>query len=307
MNRGMNNRIIDEIRDSFRSGSSLTKLIYVNLAVFLVIKVLYVFYFLIVPSSGFATKEVQFYQNFLSYLMVPSDLGTLLFRPWTVITYMFLHFGFLHLLFNLLGLFWFGRIFLQYLSQKQLLTTYLLGGLSGAALYIAAYNLLPGLGIGQVLGASAAVMAIVIAISFYVPDYTIHLFFIGEVKIKYVALFYIVLDILQIASENSGGHIAHLGGALYGYLFALQMKRGKDVGRGFSAYFDAMASMFSRKPKMKVAYKSQARKMTDHEYNKDKAISQKELDKILDKIAKSGYESLSKHEKEVLFKMSNKS
>lgn len=307
MNRGMNNRIIDEIKESFRTGSALTKLIYINLAVFLLVKVLYVFYSVAVPSSGFAAKEMQFHNDVLHYLMVPSDINTLIFRPWTVFTYMFLHFSFLHILFNMLVLYWFGRIFLQYLNQKQLLTTYLVGGLFGAGLFIAAYNLLPGLNSGIALGASAAVMAIVIAISFYVPDYTVHMFFIGSVKIKYVAIAYIVLDVLQIAGDNSGGHIAHLGGALYGYLFAMQMKRGKDVGRNFSAFFDGVASMFKRKPKMKVTYKSQARKMTDQEYNKSKASSQKEVDKILDKIAKSGYESLSKKEKEILFKMSGKS
>lgn len=306
MNRGMNNRIIDEIKESFRKGSSLTKLIYINLAVFLAVKVLYVIYFLAVPATGYTSKEGQFYLDVLGYLMVPSDLNTLLYRPWTPFTYMFLHFGFIHILFNLLILFWFGRIFLQYLNQKQLLTTYLLGGLSGAALFIGAYNLFPGLAVGQALGASAAVMAIVIAIAFYVPDYTIHLFFIGEVKIKYVALVYVVLDVIQIAGDNSGGHIAHLGGALYGYLFAIQMKRGKDVGRKASSFFDGVAALFSRKPKMKVAYKSQARKMSDHEYNQNKAASQKDMDKILDKIAKSGYESLSKKEKEILFKMSDK-
>ena len=195
---------------------------------------------------------------------------------------------------------------MQYLNPKQLLTTYILGGLSGAALFVAAYNLFPGLDEAQALGASAAVMAIVLAISFYTPDYTVQIPFIGSVKIKYVAMVYVGLDILQIASENAGGHIAHLGGALYGYLFALQMRRGKDLGRGFSAFSDSIVSMFSRKPKLKVTYKSQVRSMTDLDYNKSKSESQKELDIILDKIAKTGYNSLTKKEKELLFKMSDK-
>ena len=301
------NRIMDEIRESFRQGSTLTKLIYVNLGVFLVVKLVFVFYFLLFPGGeGYGNKEAMFHHDFLSYLMVPSNLETLIFRPWTLFTYMFLHFGFLHILFNMLVLFWFGRIFLQYLNQKQLLTTYFLGGLVGAGLFIAAYNLFPGLTEGRALGASAAVMAVVIAVSFYVPDYEVHLFFLGRVKIKYIALVYVVLDVLQIASENAGGHIAHLGGALYGYLFALQIKRGKDTGKGFSAVMDSVVSMFSRKPKLKVTYKSKARSMTDHDYNQSKAQSQKEIDKILDKIAKTGYDSLTKKEKEILFKMSNK-
>jgi membrane associated rhomboid family serine protease len=300
----MSNQIMDEIRESFRRGSTLTKLIYINLGVFLAVKVAFVFFFLFSTGTALGSKEAYFNNEFLSYLMVPSNLQTLLYRPWTPFTYMFLHFGFLHILFNILVLYWFGRIFLQYLNPKQLVTTYLVGGLSGAALFVAAYNLFPGLSEGQALGASAAVMAIVIAISFYAPDYNVYMPLIGSVKIKYVAMVYVALDVLQIASENSGGHIAHLGGALYGYLFAMQMKRGKDIGRSTSAFFDAMASMFSRKPKMKVTYKSQARNLNDLDYNKSKSEAQKALDAILDKIAKSGYESLTKSEKETLFKMS---
>ena len=302
----MANKIVGEIRESFRERSSLTKLIYINLGVFLFVRIAFVLFSLFNSGATLAGKEGYFNTEFLNYLMVPSNLNTLLFRPWTPFTYMFLHFGFLHILFNLLMLYWFGRIFLQYLNQKQLLTTYLLGGLSGATLFVAAYNLFPGLSDGVALGASAAVMASVISISFYVPDYTIYIPIIGEVKLKYVALFYVGLDVLQIASENAGGHIAHLGGALYGYFFAMQMKQGKDVGKRFSAFFDNIATLFSRKPKMRVSYKSQAKKMTDFDYNKSKAQTQKEIDIILDKIAKSGYNSLTKSEKETLFKVSGK-
>jgi membrane associated rhomboid family serine protease len=302
----MTNSIVDEIRESFRHGSALTKLIYINLGVFLIVKIAFVFFFLLYPDGALGGKAAYFNSQYLSYLMISSDLNTLLLRPWTPFTYMFLHFGFLHIIFNVLVLFWFGRIFLQYLNQKQLLTTYLLGGLFGAALFVAAYSLFPGLNNGIALGASASVMAIVIAISFYVPDYTIYIPIVGPVKLKYVALFYIGLDVLQIASENAGGHIAHLGGAFYGYIFALQMKRGKDTGKRFSAFFDSLATLFSRKPRMKVSYKSQAKTMTDLDYNKSKAETQKEVDVILDKIAKSGYNSLSKSEKEMLFKVSGK-
>ncbi len=303
----MTNKIVDEIKESFREGNSLTKLIYINLGVFVLVKLTFVIYFLFFPGvSGYGNKEAMFYNEVLSYLMVPSNLNTLLFRPWTVVSYMFLHFGFLHILFNLMVLYWFGRIFLQYLTPKQLTTTYLLGGLSGAVLFITSYNLFPGLSEGTALGASAAIMAIVIAISFYTPNYEVYLPFIGPVKIKYIAMVYVGLDVLQIASDNAGGHIAHLGGALYGYLFTMQMRKGKDTGKGFSSVFDSIASLFSRKPKMRVTYKSQARSMTDFEYNKSKSESQKNIDAILDKIAKSGYDSLTKQEKEILFKMSDK-
>ncbi|MBN1118079.1 MAG: rhomboid family intramembrane serine protease [Bacteroidales bacterium] len=300
--------ILDEIRDSFRRGSTLTKLIYVNLGVFLVLKILYVIFFLF--SSGqfsLVQKSAIFQAKYLVYLMVPSNLNELLIKPWTPLTYMFLHFGFLHILFNLIILFWFGRIFLHYLNEKQLLTTYLLGGLAGAAMFILAYNIFPGLSDGVALGASASVMAVVISISFYNPNYEVLIPFIGSTKLKYIALFYVVLDVLQIASDNSGGHLAHLGGALYGYLFAVQLKRGKDTGKGFSKFIDGLVTLLKPKPKLKVTYKNQAKSMTDFDYNKEKAATQKEVDKILDKIAQSGYDSLTKKEKEILFKLGGKS
>lgn len=298
-----------EIKASFKTGSALTRLIYVNLGVFVVIKLIYVAYFLLNPDGlPNQFREAAFQNKYLAYLMVPADLKLLLYRPWTIFTYMFLHFDFLHVLFNMLVLYWFGGIYQRYFTDKQILTTYLLGGLTGAALFIAFSNLLPGLSPDvPMLGASAAIMAIVIAISFYNPNYEIHLFFIGAVKIIYVALVYIVLDLIQIASDNSGGHISHLGGALYGYAFAFYIRKGKDIGKGFSNFIDRLAITFKRQPKMKVSYKSQTRNMTDQEYNQHKASEQEEMDRILDKIAKSGYDSLSKKEKEVLFKMGNKS
>ncbi len=304
--------IADEIKASFRQGSVLTKLIYINLGVFIVVKVLSVFFILFNSSlGGFEEKSVVFQSDFLTYLMFPASPARFIFRPWSVLSYMFLHFGFLHILSNMLWLFWFGRIYMKYLTEKQLLTTYLLGGMAGAGMFMLAYNIFPGLVkdayTAEVLGASASVTAIVMAVSFYAPNYTVYLPFLGPVKIKYIALVYLVLDIMQIASSNAGGHIAHLGGALYGYLFTTQLRKGKDVGKSFSRIADSVAVFFNRKPRMKVAYKSQARSMSDQEYNQSKAVTQKEIDRILDKIARAGYDSLSKQEKETLFKMSNKS
>jgi membrane associated rhomboid family serine protease len=304
--------IAEDIKISFKGGSAVVKLIYINLAVFVVVKILYVFFFLFSPGLNDVNgKSGYFQENILTYLMVPANLSTLLARPWTLLSYMFLHFDFLHILFNLLWLFWFGRIFLHYLNEKQVLTTYLLGGLSGAFLFIASYNLFPGLAqhaqYAQAMGASASVTAIVIAVSFYSPNYEVSIPLIGPVKIKYIALCFIVLDILQIASENAGGHLAHLGGALYGYFFALQMRKGRDIGKSFGNLADNIAVLFKKKPKMKVSYRSQTSSTNDLEYNRQKVEYQKEIDRILDKIAKSGYDSLTKAEKETLFKMSNRS
>ncbi len=296
------NSILEEIKDSFKRGGVLIQLIYINLAIFLVIKLLFVVLFL---------GNVQnLNQSVINILAVPASLHELLFKPWTLITYMFLHLEFFHILFNLLWLYWFGQIFLRYLTPKQLLSNYLLGGLSGAFLYILLFNLLPvfqaSVPVSFALGASAAVMAIAIAISVYAPDYTMHLMFIGPVKLKWLAVVFIVTDIIQIASTNAGGHIAHLGGALFGYLYVSQLKKGKDISKGFNRIMDSIASVFSSKRKMRVTYrKSSATKEDDWEYNKRKVNEQEEIDKILDKIAKSGYESLTKREKEILFKAGN--
>ena len=289
--------IADQIRETFKRGSSLIKLIYINAGVFLLIKIIQVLAFLF-GFSGISGILIH-------WLSVPAELGTLVTRPWTLITYMFLHESFWHILFNLLWLYVFGRIFLMYLNQKKLLSVYLVGGLSGAALYIISYNVFPAfqevVALSFALGASASVMAIVIAISFYVPNYSINLLLIGPVKLKYIAIFTIVLDVLSIPTSNSGGHIAHLGGALFGYLYIAQYRRGKIITKGFDRFMDDLFGMFKPKPKFKVTHK-QHRPKTDIEYNKEKAKRQEKINKILEKISKRGYESLTKEEKEILFR-----
>ena len=290
--------IYDQIRETFRKGSSLIKLIYINVAVFLAIKILQVLAFLF-GFSGITTPLLQ-------WLAVPADLGTLITRPWTLFTYMFLHEGFLHILFNLLWLYIFGRIFLMYLDEKKLVSVYLVGGLAGAALYILAFNVFPAfqdmVSLSLALGASASVMAIVIAIAVYTPNFAINLLFLGPVKLKYIAIFTILLDVLSIPSSNSGGHIAHLGGALFGYLYIAQFRKGRNITRSFDRFMDNLFSFFKPRPKFRVTHK---RPMDDIEYNRWKANRQKRIDQILEKIAKNGYDSLSKEEKEILFKQGN--
>jgi membrane associated rhomboid family serine protease len=291
--------ISDQIRDTFKQGSTLIRLVYINAAVFLFIKIIQVLAFLF----GFSgVSEVL-----LHWLAVPADLGTLITRPWTLFTYMFLHEGFLHILFNLLWLYVFGRIFLMYLPQKRLVSVYLVGGLFGAVLYILAFNIFPAfqqmVPLSIALGASASVMAIVIAIAVYVPNFSINLLLIGNVKLKYIAIFVIVLDVLSIPSSNSGGHIAHLGGALFGYLYITQLRKGRNITRSFDRVMDNLFAMFKPRPKFRVTHK---RPMNDIEYNKWKAQHQERIDEILEKIAKNGYESLTKEEKEILFKQGNR-
>jgi membrane associated rhomboid family serine protease len=301
--------ISEELKLVFRKGNTLYKLIFINVAIFVVIGLIFVIYRLFTPGITLNDLQQIYSEGFLKYLMVPSIPGELLHRPWTIVTYMFTHFNFLHILFNMLMLYWFGKIFLQYLTEKQLLSTYLLGGLAGAVLFMIFVNGFPGLRehLGSsMLGASAAIMAVVFAISFYVPDYTLYMLFIGPVKLKYIALGFIILDVLMIASYNAGGHIAHLGGALYGFYFIYRYKNGKDTGKWLNNFLDSIAELFKSRPKLNVTYRTTKKVMSDEEYNRTKVEKQKEIDRILDKIAKAGYESLTKKEKETLFNLGDK-
>lgn len=288
--------ISDEIKESFKNGTALTRLIYINLGVFLALHLAIVFLYL------FSAEEKVI--AIIEALAVPADLNSLLHKPWTVFTYMFLHKDFFHILFNLLWLYWFGKIFLTYLSEKLLLNVYLLGGVSGALLYVVSYNLLPVLnqqaGNSIALGASAAVMAIVIAVATYAPNHVIYLIFIGPVKIIWVALIGFILSSLVDFSVNTGGKIAHMGGALFGYLFILRYKQGKDITRWFTRIMDWIFSLLKPRKKMRVTHKKTT---NEYEYNALKKEKQKNIDIILDKISKSGYDSLTKEEKEILFKM----
>lgn len=293
----------DNLKSFFRSKNILVRLIIINVAVWLSIMFLDVFFDLF---------NINFIENVINWLAVPASVSKLITRPWTLITYMFLHYDFWHILFNMLWLFWFGRIFLEYLNEKQLLTTYIVGGLAGALFYILSFNIFPKFEDAYLnsvaLGASASVMAIVVAISYYVPNYRINLLFLGPVKIIYIAIFSVVLDILMIRSANSGGHLAHLGGAVWGFYYIYKLRKGKDFSRyfnGFSLKKLMKPFMKPKKTKFKNVY-TNTQRMSDEEYNYQKKKNQKNVDEILDKISRSGYESLTKAEKELLFKASNK-
>lgn len=280
-----------DIKQTFRQGSALTRLIYINLGVFLVVKIIGLFFYL----AGVSFPLVY-------WLSVPSDLGMLIRRLWTPVTYMFLHEGFLHLLFNILGLYWFGKLFLHHFEGEKLLSVYLMGGLTGAFFYILAFNIFPAFDQMNsiMLGASASVFAILMAIAVYDPNREIHLFFIGRFPLKYISAFYVVLSIISISTSNPGGNLAHLGGAFWGWFYIYQLRRGKDRGSAVVNVIGKLESAFKPKEKMKVSFKKPPR--DDYEYNKQMNIQQEEINRILDKIAETGYESLSKQEKEILFK-----
>ncbi|TKG94620.1 rhomboid family intramembrane serine protease [Puteibacter caeruleilacunae] len=289
--------IADELKYTFKNGSYLTRLIYINLGVFLFVRIVYVFFTLFGVSSF----------PLLDWLSLPSSLSEMMYQPWSLVTYMFLHFDFLHILFNILWLYWFGKIFLAYLDEKKLLATYLIGGLFGGLLYMLAYNIFPAfenvVHASALLGASASVVAIVVAISVYQPNHVVNLLLVGPVRIKYIALFSVLFYLISIASSNPGGHLAHLGGALWGYWYIVRLRKGKDLSRGFSTFIDKLLVALKPKSKMKVSYR---KGMNDYEYNAQKNYKKDEINKILDKIGKSGYDSLSREEKEILFKMGNK-
>ncbi len=292
--------IIDKLKYKYKTGNVMTRLVFINVFVFIALKIIGVIFTLFNINT----------LDLIVFLGVPSHIPLLLNRLWTPITYMFVHEGFLHLLFNMLWLYWFGQIFLQYFSDRSLGSLYVLGGLAGALLYVVAFNTIPyymDMGRGWMIGASAAVMAIVMGAAFYRPDVQLNLFLLGPVKIVYIAIFAFVLDFLSLGNAtNPGGHVAHIGGALLGYLFAVQYKKGNDITHWMSKWIDWFAGLFKprqKKSKLKVEY---TRNEPDWEYNKRKHTEQEEIDAILDKLKQSGYSSLSSDEKKKLFDASKK-
>jgi len=291
--------IWDDLKRTFRNGSNLAKLIYVNIAVFILIT--------IVAVIGFLLNNPSISEKALDIFSVPASFNSLLARPWTIITYMFTHKDIWHILFNMLWLYWFGSIFLEYLDQRKLVAVYLLGGISGALVYILSFNIFPAFtGIvaeSVAIGASASVMAIVIAIAAYVPDYTVQLFIFGRIKIKYLALAIFIFTSVMDFSVNSGGKLAHFGGAIFGYFYIINLKHGHDMGKGLNKIIDFFVTALKPRKKLKVTHKKAA---TEYEYNRIKTEHQARINIILDKISKGGYDSLTKEEKEILFKESQK-
>lgn len=290
--------IITNLKRSFQAGSILKKLIFINIAVFVLIRLLGILLLL------FNLQDFPI----LLYLQLPASPMALLSRPWTLFTYMFTHFDLLHILFNMLWLYWFGELFLQFFNERQLGGLYVLGGLAGALLFVVSYNLFPYFrevaAFSFLMGASASVMAIVFAVSFYRKEIEINLFLIGRIKLIYLALFTFVIDLLAMTSDNAGGHIAHIGGALFGIWFASRYAQGKDLTAPINRLIDKLVNLGKRKPKMSVTYGGRSNK--DWEYNARKQQQAANIDAILDKLKRSGYGSLSADEKKQLFDASKK-
>ncbi|MDZ7847276.1 MAG: rhomboid family intramembrane serine protease [Owenweeksia sp.] len=283
-----------EIENSFRNWHALTKLIIVNLGVFLL-------YYIFRAIGSLIT--VPIHQLFEEWIALPNTLNVLVTRPWTLVTYMFFHQGFIHIFFNLLILYLAGKLFLEYLGDRRLLSFFILGGLIGGVMFVIFYNIFPAFEgvVTNNRGASAGVMAILIGIAAYVPRFPVKLFFVLKLDLWIVAALVLLMDLVAIGDQkNMGGHIAHLGGAFFGYLSVQQYKRGHDWTEGFSKFMDNLVNWFRAKPKVRKVY---SKPRNDRDYKAQQVQNQQKMDEILDKISKSGYDSLSGDEKDYLFKL----
>ena len=295
---------INDFKRFFGQSSMLVRLILINVFVFVLIRLLSIGTLLVTGDSMAVTQWVA----------LPGDLWSLLKRPWTLLTYMFVHADLWHILFNMLWLYWMGSIFMEFFSSKQFSGLYLLGGWGGALLYLLAFNLRLASGAGSVLvGSSAAVIAIVVATAVYVPDYKIGLLFLGQVAVKWVAIVTVLIAVFSLDAGNVGGSIAHIGGAAVGAWFSVAIKRGSDITRPLNAIIDAFVALFNGRSMVKPQWlqgNRQSRKSRSASVGNSSSrrpspeVSEEELDAILDKIKAAGYDALTNEERDKLFKVS---
>ncbi|MFM9985972.1 MAG: rhomboid family intramembrane serine protease [Flavobacteriales bacterium] len=291
-----------DLQSKYRHGDIVLRLVLINLGVFVVLNIyLTIYYFLEIPYPSFLGDDLT--------LSASSDWSVMLHRPWSLLTHMFTHEDFGHVFFNMLALYFMGGLLWQLLGTKTVLTSYFLGGLSGFTLFFIAFNTMERFqepGGSFIIGASAAVMGITMTAAAFAPQMPIRIFGVLEMKLIWVGLSLLLLDLFSIRyGVNSGGHIAHIGGAAFGYFYGWNLRTGKSMFKWFESIMQRLGNLLSRKKKMRVTV-NHARPKSDEEYNQDKKLRQERIDFILDKIGKSGYESLSKDEKEFLFRHSQK-
>ena len=306
--------IWNDIKGRYKAGSLLMRIIYINIGVFVVLRLL--------ALVGFFFKADT--ASLITWVEVPSDPMLLLRRPWTLLTYMLSHYDVFHILFNMLWLYWLGRIFLEYFTQKQLGALYVLGGLGGAALFVICYNILPVFDGRQsfLIGASASILAIVIAMAVYSPNYPIGLLFIGQISLKWLAIITVGIILLSTGDGNMGGQIAHVGGIAVGALFGWQMKQGHDITAWLNKTIDSIVSLFKggmKKPggvggpiggqafgKSEKKASPKGSSTAKPSQPADGKPTEAEIDIILDKLKRSGYGALTEAEKATLFRASSK-
>ena len=296
--------ILDDLKMEYRIGGITQRLIFWNVGLFAIPMVLFSVLSLFGVDLSFLRWDLALTNDWFSLSSNPENL---LWKPWSIISYMFLHAGIFHLLFNMMMLYFAGRLFLTFFTQKQMFGMYILGGIFAGFLYIVSYNLLPAFSVGgsKMVGASAAVMTVLIATAVYQPYYQVRLLLIGTVKLWHIAVVFVILDLIQASGSNAGGHIAHLGGALFGYIYIRLLQNGTDLSSIVTSVIDFFANLFkpSKKTPFKKVHKNKNTSKFTSSAEQPKDITQKRIDDILDKISKSGYESLTKEEKEFLFKV----
>ncbi len=296
-----NNDMSQQIKNAFLNATYINRLIYINIAVFVVVKLISLVTILFnIPPA-----------NVINVLQLPSNLHQLLYMPWTIITHMFLHLGFSHLFFNLISLYFIARIASEIYSQKQLIALYLLGGIAGGALFVLAYNIFPYFKplvyVSYLHGASGAVFAILIAIATARPNYPLRFPFINiNFKLIHIAAFAFVISILGITDNNAGGQFAHIGGALMGFFFAKAVIQGNDPSKPVTRIINFFHNLTKPKNKQKTKTFNYQRSKTDAQYNQQRHNDNVVLDQILDKIKKNGYQSLTPQEKQQLFDQSKR-
>lgn len=284
----------------WKQSDALMRLLWVNGAVFLIVQI-YLLVFFVQGSPAPLGEDMG--------LAASDNGGILLSRPWSVLTHMFAHAEFGHFLFNMISLYLCGDLFRKMIGVRSLVAVYLLAGFSGFALYFLMYNLFPALGGGHdslILGASAAVMGIVIAVVTYRPNMAVKLFGVFDIQLVWLGVVLVLLDLVSIRKgDNTGGHIGHLGGAIFGYFYARRILKGKDMSAWLTRILQSLAGIFKKKEPWEVK-RSNPRMKTDDEFNTERRNRQKRVDEILDKIGRSGYDSLTKEEKDFLFKYAQK-
>lgn len=291
----------EQLLYKYRTANMLEKLIGLNVLMFILAYVFKALFFLMGSQTN----------PFFNWLSLPHELSEFIFRPWSIITYAFLHAGFLHILFNMIILHFGGQLFLNFYSGKRLLNYYIFGAIVGGLFFMLSYNFFPVFANASnvpLVGASAGVMAVFIGITTKAPNMQVRLMFLGNLKLWWIAAFFIGMDIVQMSVSNTGGHISHLGGALIGYFYTTQLDKGNDIGKWIENLIEGFQQMFTSKPKQKTTSKSRMKTVYKNKSYSSKSFSkadknekQKRIDEILDKISKSGYDSLSKEEKDFLF------
>lgn len=302
--------LLDDFKSEFnKPNNTLVQLILINTVIFLTVILVLV----VTRISG----QSAAYDWVMAQLIMPWEPMALLRKPWTILTYAFTHSDPFHILWNMIFLYWFGRLIEEYLGSRRLVGLYILGALGGGLCYFASYNLIPYFS-AQVdsktlLGASGASLSVAVAAATLLPNYTFHLLFIGPVRIKYIVLFFVVLSFFNSVGSNAGGNLAHLGGALMGFSYIKLLQSGSDLGRPIYWLMDHWTNLFRTKPPVKVSQRQRSTQAAASAYVSVGSASttasmpdQDEVDAILDKIGRSGYESLTREEKQKLFRASQK-